>query len=165
LARFWNSEWNGFDTSANNGTSIDNAGEFATGFWALTVSADTGYDLNLTSLTFGAARGGTSGTRLYEIYAEVDGGTFAFGDTPIDSSPGGNETGTRPSPRAVSIDLSGPTYQGIDSITFRWYPLTPSTGNTMGFDGWTLNGEVIPEPGTMGLLALGGLVVLVRRKR
>ncbi len=162
LDRFWNSEWAGFDTSATNGTAIDNATEFDAGYWALTVSAKPGYQLDLTSLDFGAARGGTSGTRLYELYAAVNGGSFTFGDTPIDSSPGGNETGTRTSPRAASVDLTGATYQGIDSITFRFYPLTPATGNTMGFDGWTLNGTVVPEPSTLLLMALG-MVGLLRR--
>lgn len=162
LNRFWNSEWAGFDTSAANGTAIDNATEFSTGYWELTVSAKPGYRLDLTSLGFGAARGGTSGTRLYELYAAVDGGGFTFGDAPIDRSPGGNETGTRTAPRAVSVDLTGPTYQGIDSITFRFYPLTPATGNTMGFDGWTLNGEVVPEPSALLLISFG-LLGLLRR--
>jgi hypothetical protein len=165
LNRFWNSEWAGFDVSAGNGTAIDNATEFGTGYWALTVSAKPGYQLDLTSLDLGAARGGTSGTRFYELYAAVDGGSFTFGDTPIDSSPGGNETGTRTAPRAASVDLTGPTYQGIDSITFRFYPLTPATGNTMGFDGWALNGEVVPEPSTLALTAFGLLGLLRRRGR
>jgi len=165
LDRFWNSEWAGFDTSSINGTAIDNATEFDTGYWSLTVSAKPGYQLDLTSLDFGAARGGSSGTRLYQLYAAVDGGSITYGDTPIDSSPGGNETGTRSDPRAVSVDLTDATYQGIDSITLRFYPLTPATGNTMGFDGWTLNGTVVPEPSTLLLAAVGVFGVLRRRSR
>jgi len=164
LTRFWNSEWAGFDTSCANGTAIDSAAEFATGYWTLTVTANAGYQLDLTSLDYDIARGGTAGTRLYMLFAEVDGGVFAFGDTPIDASPGGNETGLRTSPRPVSVDLTGAAYQGIDSITFRFYPLTDSTTRTMGFDGWTLSGTVVPEPGSAFLLAAGAGWLLRRRK-
>ena len=32
----------------------------------------------------------------------------------------------------------------VDSVTFRYYPLTPANGNTMDFAGMTLDGIVVP---------------------
>ena len=34
----------------------------------------------------------------------------------------------------------------------------------MGFGRWTLNVAVTPEPATLGMLALGGLAILKRRR-
>lgn len=163
LARFWNSEFAGFSLSAGNANTIDNSTEFNTGYFTWTVSAAPGSVLNLTSLNFGSAVGG-SGTRGFDIYAAVNGGSFTFGDPPIFAIAA--ETGTRASPVARSIDLSGPAYQGIESITFRYYPLTPATGNTIDFTGMTLNGEVaaVPEPSSL-LLGFSLLTGLMIRRR
>ena len=168
LDKFDNQGWDGFSLGDMVGNlSIDNESEFATTYFELTVSAETGYTLDLDSISFNSARGGSTGIRGFELYAEVDGGAFTYGvSTPILDVD--NETGTRSDPRAVSVDLTGAKYQGIESITFRYYALTDSPGNfvrTIDFDGWTLAGDVIPEPATMGLLALGGLAVLRRRRK
>jgi hypothetical protein len=164
LSRFWNSEFAGFSLSSANGNTIDTNTEFNTGYFTWTVSATPGNILNLTSLDFGSAVGG-GGTRGFDIYATVNGGAFAFGDAPIFALAA--ETGTRTSPVARSIDLSGPAYQGIDSITFRYYSLTPTSSNTIDFTGMTLNGEVtaIPEPSSV-LLVLGSAagMFFIRRR-
>lgn len=167
LDRFDNAEWDGFTLGMQSGkTTIDNAGDFSTRYFELTVSAEAGYTLDLDSLSFNSARGGSSGTRGFEIYTAVDGGAFTFGDTPILDV--ADETGTRSNPRAVSIDLTGAEYQGISSITFRYYALTNSPGSfvrSIDFDGWTLEGDaVIPEPGSLALLGLGGICMLRRRR-
>ena len=60
LNRFLNDQWSGFSLSSSNGTVLDNATEFGTGYWELTVSAATGFKLDLDSLSFGSARGGSS---------------------------------------------------------------------------------------------------------
>ena len=166
LARCWNTEWAGFSMSSDNGTTIDNADEFNTRYFTWTVSARSGYMLNLASLDFNAARGGgdpATQVRRFELYAKVNGGSFAFGDTPILSIP--NETGTRTATIARSADLSGPAFRGIESITFRYYPLTPANGNTVDFSDMTLRGEaVVPEPGSLALLGLAAIPLLRRRR-
>lgn len=164
LARFWNTEWAGFSLSSANGTTLDNETEFDTGYLTWTVSAAPGHILDLTSLAFDSARGGgdpATQVRRFELYAEVDGGAFAFGDVPLLAID--NETGTRTAPVPRLADLSGETFQGISSITFRYYPLTPATGNTMDFGTVTLNGlAVIPEPAGLSLLGLAGIALLRR---
>lgn len=166
LARFWNTEWAGFSLSSGNGITLDNEAEFATGYLTWTVSAAPGHMLDLTSLALGSARGGgdpATQVRRFELYAEVDGGSFDYGDTPLLAID--NETGTRVAPVDRAADLSSPEFQGIGSITFRYYPLTPATGNTMDFGTMTLNGQaVVPEPAGLCLLGVVGLV-LVRRGR
>lgn len=163
----WTGATGGFDISADNGTTLDNSTEFATGYLSFTVSAEAGFKLNLTTLDFGVGRGGTSGVRGYAMYAAVNGGAFSYADTPIKIvSP--DTTSLRTATVATSVDLSGATYQGIDSVTFRWYSLTDSGGRTIGFDAMSLNGDLaaVPEPAVAGLIGLGVLGgLLIRRKR
>ncbi len=90
---------------------MEGPAEFDTGYGPVTMAANTGHRPNLSSLTFNSARGGASGTRLYPVYVATDGAAIVCGDTPIDSSPGGNETGTRITPRPFSVDRSGVPYQ------------------------------------------------------
>jgi hypothetical protein len=138
LVTFANSEWAGFSLDSGNGETLDSAAEFGRGYLEFTVRAAAGSKLNCSALTFSSARGGSSMTRGYALYAAVNGKEFSFSDAPVDSV--ANETGTRTSPRDVSIDLSAATYQGVDSITFRYYPLTSSKGRTIEFNGLTLYG-------------------------
>ena len=165
LVRFWNTEWAGFSLSSNNGPAIDNATEFATGYLTWTVAAQPGQRLNLASLDFNSARGGgdpATQVRGFRLYAEPTGGTFDLSDTPVLTV--ANETGTRTATVARSADLSGAGFQGVESVTFRYYPLTPANGNTMDFSGMTLNGTVVPEPSCLGLAALCGAGLLRRRR-
>jgi hypothetical protein len=165
LIRFWNTEWAGFSASSNNGAAIDTAAEFATGFLTWTVSAEPGNVLNLSSLTFDSARGGGDPAlqvRGFRLYAETNGGTFDLADTPVFTV--ANETGTRTAPVPRAADLSGAAFQGVDSLTFRYYPLTPANGNTIDFANVVLIGEVVvPEPSAVAVLGFAGLALLRRR--
>jgi len=67
------------------------------------------------------------------------------------------------------IDITDPAFQGLTApVTFR---LTISADAAtdfrgVGVDDLTLNGSVIPEPGTMGLLVLAfGLMGLWKRRQ
>ena len=166
LVRFFNTEWAGFSLSSNNGPAIDNATEFGTGYFTWTVSGQPGQKLDLTSLDFNSARGGgdpATQTRGFRLYAAANGAPINFTDTPLLTV--ANETGTRAAPVARSADLSGAAFDAVDSITFRYYPLTPANGNTMDFSGMTLVGTVVPEPSTLGLAAIAGVFLFRRRSR
>jgi hypothetical protein len=140
LSSLANSGWAGFSLADRNGETLDNAAEFARGYLEFTIKAGPGSTLNCRELMFASARGGASQPRGYALYASVNGTGFKFGDTPVSTVD--NETGTREAPRNVLVDLSDSAYQGIDSITFRYYPLTKNPGNSMELDGMTLTGSV-----------------------
>ena len=162
--RFWNTEWAGFTLSVANGTALDNQAEFDNGYLTWTVTADPGNKLSLNSLDFSSARGGGANVRGFEIYAKANGAAFTFGDTPLIDVEDEPLTSVRTAPTPRSLNLSG--LGQVDSITFRYYPLTTTTGNTIDFTGMTLNGTVgIPEPSILAMVALAGPLLLRRRRR
>ena len=128
------------------------------GYVEFAISAtDAGTVLNLTSLTFDAVRG-TNGTavRSYVVDASVDGGVFFELDSQEIAANLASAT-----PSSFSIDLSGAAYQGVDSFTIRF----SDPDDTIEISNLAINGEVVPEPGSLALLALGGLCVLRRRRK
>ncbi len=69
------------------------------------------------------------------------------------------------------VDLNIPAFQGISSATFRVYAFTlgqvggsASTTNVIRFDNVLINGTVVPEPASVGLILLA-LPLLMRRRR
>lgn len=166
LNRFWNSEFAGFTLSSANGTTLDSSTEFGTGFLQWTVSAASGYELDLTSVEISSARGGgdpASQVRGFKLYAAINGGAFDFGDTPVIDVD--NETGTRTIPVLRTGVLTAAAFQNIQSVSFRYYPLSPATGNSMDFARVTLNGDVVavPEPAGLAIVAAGALLLARRR--
>jgi hypothetical protein len=157
ISRFWNSEWAGFSVSSANGTTLDSTTEFDTGYFQFTLTSAPGTRLNLTALALNAARGGATLVRGFKLYAAPNGQPFAFTDTPIIAVD--DEVGTRAAPFPRSADLSGAAFQDLSSVSFRYYPLTPATGNTIDFDGFTLTGTAlaVPEPA----LAAGAAALLL----
>jgi hypothetical protein len=162
--RFWNTEWAGFTLSVANGTALDNQAEFDNGYLTWTVTADPGMKLSLNSLDFSSARGGGANVRGFEIYAKTNGAAFTFGGTPLIDVDDEPLTSVRTAPTPRSLDLSG--LGTVDSITFRYYPLTTTVNNTIDFTGMTLNGTVgIPEPSMLAIAAVAGSLFLRRRRR
>ena len=168
LNRFWNSEFAGFTLSSANNTTLEST-EFATGYYQLTISGASGAKLNLVNLALGSARGGgdpATQVRGFKLYAAPNGQAINFSDTPVLDVP--NETGTRTAPVARTADLSALAFQNIDSVTFRYYPLSPATGNSMDFTGWTLNGTTtpgVPEPTSAALVIFGLAAATSKRRR
>lgn len=136
---------------------------FSTGYTEFTISANPGYTMDLTNLTWDSARGGTSNTRGFELYG-VAGGTPTIGDQLLDVN---DETGSRSNPVNRSANLTGAAFQGISSVTFRYYALTSSNGSSIDIANLELNGTVnpIPEPSALALFGLASLGLVTRRRR
>ena len=124
-------------------------------YFQFTITPDSGYQLDLTSLTFDVSRGGASTPRGWVLRSSVDG--FAS-DIATDTIPT-----VQPTLTAVSVGLGGASYQGLTGdITFRMYGYMPSQGPFIGlnFDNLNLNGGVslVPEPGELAAVAAAGLL-------
>lgn len=69
----------------------------------------------------------------------------------------------------VTFDLSGiSAFENVtDPVTFFFYMNTNGVNTTLPFyiDDLALNGNVVPEPASFSLLAIGGMGLLVRRRR
>jgi len=126
-------------------------------FFSFTISANAGYQLDLSDLTFDAARGGSSSPRGWVLRSSIDGfaANIATDVVPTD----------QPTVTPFSVNLSAAQYQGLLSpVTFRIYgyaPTAPGVGTY--YDNLTLNGlvtQTIPIPSAL-LMLLGGLGALV----
>ncbi len=131
-------------------------------YFTLDVAPQTGYELDLSTLTFNAARGGGATPRTYDVRTSLDG--FAASLT------GAVELLTaRPTFTPVSIDLSGSQFQNITSpLTFQVRIMTPTVLQNVDFDDITINGEVaiaVPEPAAISLLSIVGIAMIGRRRR
>jgi hypothetical protein len=132
-------------------------------YFQFTVSAETGFELDLVSLTFDATRGGSSTPRGWVVRSSLD--NFAT-DIAAADVPTQNPTLT-----SFNVDLTAIMFQDITSqVTFRIYGYAPTSGVGIFYDNIELHGafEVagsgIPEPASLGLMICGG-VVLLRRAR
>ena len=163
LQRFFNQDSGGNFELSN--VTANTEPTFSDEYLEWTVSAENGFILNPTSLTFNSARGGSSGTRGFAIYGVVNNDPFSEDSLLLHVE---NETGTRAAPQFRSIDPTGAGFQGADSITFRYNALVSGTSAiTIEFDNMALNGMAIPEPSTLALLGLVGIVAVrqLRRRR
>ena len=156
------SEGNGLQdgTGFNVGAAI-NAGQF----WEVTISADPGFVLNLEDIMFDSGRG-TNGANGLFVFTDVTG--LANGDQIFGSGLAGF---TSPA-TAQDIDLSGAEFQGLEEITFRILADRRESdtfgGSATFIDNVVVNGTVvasIPEPSSLALIGLAGLVVISRRRR
>jgi hypothetical protein len=148
--------------STNLTTALANQSWFT---FNLTVGSGVG-DLDLTSLTFNAARGGAGTPRGYGLLVTTP-------TTSNESVQGATDlTTARPNSVLQSIDLSGiGSLQNLVSgqvVTFEIPIYSPASSSTVIFDDLTVNGNltVVPEPAVISLAALGAgaLMVLLRRR-
>lgn len=128
---------------------------------SVTIGADSGFAMDLTSLTFdfGYTRSGGADGQRFKAYVltSIDGFVDAGDITGSKEITVGAATGTPPY-TLVTVDLSGAQFQGITTPTeFRFY--LSDTCNYNDFihriDNVVLNGtivEVVTKPSTIGLL-------------
>lgn len=65
---------------------------------------------------------------------------------------------------STSFDNVGSTHSG-SPLTIRYTVLGDANGGNADFDNVRLDASIIPEPATLALFGLGGLMVLLRRRR
>jgi hypothetical protein len=140
-----------------------------TDYFGFTVAADAGKTLNLESFKFDLVTianliSDPQYIATAQLYYAVDGGTsFATIGSALTSAA---TVATVFAPvESANIDLSGIT--GASSVEFRLGlgDTRDSTARAAWIQGIQLNGTVIPEPATLGLLgAFGGGMLFIRRR-
>ncbi|MBK1855185.1 PEP-CTERM sorting domain-containing protein [Verrucomicrobiaceae bacterium 5K15] len=146
-------ETGGLDT----GTEDNMAGAIAANqFISFTVSTDAG-TLNLENLSFNVM--GTNRRALdYEVRSSLDSfaSTLASGGITVTDA-------------AQNVDLSAAAFDSVSNIEFRIYVddrlSNGNGGSGTAFDDVVLNGTLVPEPSSTALLGLGGLALILRRRR
>ncbi len=142
-------------TTGSNATERENNAIAANRYAQFSLTPDAGFTLDLANLTFDVRAGGTSTPRGYAIYVSTNGFTTS-------TRLGGEENpGTTYVPRDFSIGLTGIA----STTTFRIYHWAGATDRDIRIDNLTINGEVIPEPASLALMGLGGLLMLGRGRR
>ena len=102
------------------------------------LTADAGFLLNLTSLTFDVMRGGASTPRGYDVRSSIDNYAATLGTANVPTA--------RPTFTPVSIDLSGSGFQSLSTITFKIFNYTTGTGASMDYDNIVVNGLTMSVP-------------------
>ena len=142
-------------------------------YWSFTVTPDTGYLMNLTTITFDTIHNATAGgtedanaTMSVFLRTSVDNYASDVGDIFTNAW---NTTTPR------SVDLSGLDFQSITAATtFRLYVFDSGTDNPRNgsrLDNVVLNGDVVVIPESSSVLLVGlafaglGLSGLLRRRR
>ncbi len=153
---------NAFFSSANTLATAALAVDSTTYRHEFTISATSG-TLDLTDITFNYWGQGTTFTGGLVVQSSVGGygsGNPSLADIAFTID-------TVPAPGNLQTVSLGIPFQGVTSVTFRFsaYDDAALTSQTHRIDNLTINGTVVPEPSVLGLVALGGLCVLARRRR
>jgi hypothetical protein len=157
-------------TPANNGFSADGWTGQATDFISFGFTVNAGYSVNLTSLLIGSRSSNTGPGSLGLYYS---GDSFASNLFTFVQSPGSNFVNSN-----IALALSGLT--GVVEFRIRAIGTTSANGGSTGSNGTfrltnyfaatvdsgslSFNGTVIPAPGALALVGLGGLVAGRRRR-
>jgi hypothetical protein len=130
-------------------------------FFTISVTANPGSLLNLSDLTFDAGPGGNRSAPNTGFFVRSSADGFAT-DLFSETYPAGNQS----APATQSVSLSGPPFQDLSSVTFRFYTFTAFTGFSQSddFRNIQVSGSVVstgvPEPSSLALFGLGTLSLL-----
>lgn len=136
-----------FTSTAEDATLRANAGDSQT----FTISANPGFLLDLGSLTFDVPNNANNGN-TFSVDVIADGGTAS------------TILATTNSTTSPNLDLTG--FGNVSELEVRINIDSYSSGN-LQFDNVIVNGDVVavPEPGSVALLGLGGLALMLRRRK
>lgn len=114
-------------------------------YLTFTVTSETGLTLSLAELSFnyGAQADGNDYLATFSVRTSVDGYTVAL-PVSFSTNPVASHNGTPIAEQSATLDLSGPLYEGLSSITFRLCAETdePSSSNQiLRWDNIQLTGE------------------------
>ncbi|MGJ8673192.1 PEP-CTERM sorting domain-containing protein [Rubritalea sp.] len=137
-----------FTSTAGSAAEGADAGDSMT----FTLSAGSGYTLDLTNLTFDLTA--NQGATAYHVDAYADGSLTAVELLASTTADG-----------PFDLDLTG-FASDVESIEFRINMDVFNSGN-MQIDNVIVNGDVVavPEPSSASLLGLGGLALILRRRK
>ncbi len=133
-----------------NANSWNTATLDPTAYFSFTLTPGPGFTINFENFVYTAESSNTGAT------------SFAFRSS-VDSFAANIGT---PTATGATIVLGAPSYQGVSSpIEFRFYGWGASAAaGSFSINDFTFNGEVIPEPSSALLGALGVLGLLRRRR-
>ncbi len=137
---------------------------------SFTIQSQSGFELNLNgaSVNFTAWRNGGGAPEDFGLAARTDGGTFVAGNQigSVLLKPHGGSSGIS-NPQTLSFTFSGAQWDGVtDAVEIRLYGWD-GTGNLHTED-TTITGAsvtVVPELSSAALLGLGGLALILRRRK
>lgn len=150
-------------------------------YFSFSASADSGYQIDLsagalTVLTGTFSTLGSFTAADFTLFYSTDGSAFSLVETiGSGTNPGdaATVTGAGTATAGISFDLSGLTTTTATDFYFRLDPTATAASGVNGVmtqragfvDDVVLNGTVIPEPATLGMMALlGGGILFVRRR-
>lgn len=132
-------------------------------YFSFTVTPTAGATLDLTDLTFDAARGGGGTPRGWEVRSSVDGFASSLGTADIPTA--------RPALTSFSVNLGAASFDNLTSaVEFRFYSYSPNSNNSVEYDNIELNGTaalvaMVPEPASGLLVIVASTGLLLRRRR
>ncbi len=133
----------------------------ANDFVSITLSPELGYTLDLDSLSFKMARTSSGPTQAFLRYSLDGFASDLWVTTSLPTSfPGTPVTVNFPN-NVLHDSITSP-------VTFRWYAYSAAaTSHITGLDDVVFSGTtvLIPEPASLALLGLGGLLMIPRRRR
>jgi hypothetical protein len=145
----------------------------STSYFQFTITPDSGYQFDLTQLSFnyGVQYGGSGPAyqSTFVVRSSVD--SFASDIVSVPSSISLTTTSTNTNtPNSATFDLTGALFQNLTAATtFRIYIFDNSsaTANISRLDNIQVDGSIalIPEPSSIALLLAGGIIVVALRRR
>lgn len=128
----------------------------ATGFLEFTLTAAAGSTLNISDVVISAYRNGGGAAANFQYQVSVDSAAFVNFGSPIAATAGGaGPLGFE------TLTFDGADIFGANTVAFR-FTATNGDGN-IHFNDIKVNG--VPEPSSTALLGLGGLALILRRRK